>query len=204
MNLTFASQMRVSQIHPQVVNWYQRVKTAGRATPGFQTMNALNTFYNGLVQNNLSVSFKSLNCIVPDNLIAATVPLINNYGNSPWINTNFDCFGGVGGRIGILNSIWTGFISGNRIASNNTKLYRARSNVAFEQIQTGAGASDMGLSTLPIFFMTANGAGSLQSIYYSTKRISFAAIHEGFTIIQCQTFFNLIQTMKQNLGGGYV
>jgi Immunoglobulin domain len=72
-----------------VVDWVARVVAAGGATPSGGTQSALTTFVSGLVTDGIYSSMKAVNCIVPDSLIAATVPLIQGIGNSPWTNNNF-------------------------------------------------------------------------------------------------------------------
>jgi hypothetical protein len=56
-------------------------------------------------------------------------------------------------------------------------------------------------STGIIFFGT-NENGSLAN--QSSKRYSFASLGNGLTASESVSLFNLVQTMRQQLGGGYV
>lgn len=72
--------------HPQVLDWVSRVIGAGGADPSASTKLALSHFMDALDTASLTSKMLSVNCIVPDNLIAATVPLIAVSGNSPYTN----------------------------------------------------------------------------------------------------------------------
>lgn len=123
-------------------------------------------------------------------------------------NTYWDCYGATlnRGRCYGYNSGWNGFTSGNRYASTASYVARGGSQT-YGQLQilaTSNGTSDSGLSTYQLFCMTAASNQSPGSVaYYSEKRISFAAVHEGFPPGECLQFFNLVHTMRQEMGGGY-
>lgn len=78
-----------SSIDPLITDWAARVVINGGAAPSTNTKNALNTFYLSLVSEGIASKMKTVNCIVPDNLIAATTPLIKVAGIDPWTNTNY-------------------------------------------------------------------------------------------------------------------
>ena len=71
-----------------VIDWSNRVVANGGAAPSLATLGAMNVFYKALQAIGLGL-FKSVCCFVPDNLIAATTPLVHSYGNDPWTNHNF-------------------------------------------------------------------------------------------------------------------
>ena len=77
-------------IHPVVQAWVSQCSVNANSVPSTNTQRVLSIFYNGLLSNpTLFAKIKSVNCVVPDSLYAASVPLINNYGNNPWTNNNF-------------------------------------------------------------------------------------------------------------------
>jgi hypothetical protein len=76
-------------IDPVVANWALRVSINGGASPSTNTQIALTTFMQSLYNNNIYSKMISVNCLVPDNLIAASTPLIFIAGNSLWTNHNF-------------------------------------------------------------------------------------------------------------------
>ena len=113
-------------------------------------------------------------------------------------------YGGTGiGRISAANALYTGYISGNRTAANATAVYKAKSTVDHTTIVSGTstlvGATK---STIEMYFMAGNQAGSVNAP--SSKRHSFAAVHEGLTIEESSLFFNAIHQMRKEIGGGYV
>ena len=77
------------QIHPAVMNWRRRVKNNGGNYPSPKTMTAVNRFYQNILNRGLVKKMKIVNCVVPDNLIAAGTPLIVGVGFDPWVNHNW-------------------------------------------------------------------------------------------------------------------
>jgi hypothetical protein len=76
------------KIHPEVKNWQTFVISRhGVVTP--KTLLALDWFYRKLKTTSIFAKIKSLNCLVPDNFIAASIPLIANFGNKIWTNSGF-------------------------------------------------------------------------------------------------------------------
>jgi Fibronectin type III domain len=73
----------------RVENWSRKVQAAGGSAPSSTTKTALKAFYSALDTAGIARKFSSLNCLVPDNLIAALVPLICTEGSEVWTNHNF-------------------------------------------------------------------------------------------------------------------
>ena len=69
--------------------WAERVVVNGGAAPSANTVAAVSAFCDSLDAASLTPKMKAVNCFVPDNLIAATTPLISVIGNDPWTNANF-------------------------------------------------------------------------------------------------------------------
>lgn len=72
-----------------VSNWVATVTTNGGACPSITTAAAVDTLYAGLVTDGLDTKMISVIMLVPDNLIAATTPLLHTAGNNPWVNHSF-------------------------------------------------------------------------------------------------------------------
>lgn len=113
----------------------------------------------------------------------------------------FDCWDAVGGRLTAVNSLWTGFLSGNRIAANNSAIYRANSGVPFATLASNATAGGT-RPAIPLYCFARNDSGVANS--FSPKRLSFAAIHQGLTAAECEDLFDLVQQLRVRLGGGFV
>lgn len=77
-----------SPISSIVTNWAARVVTNGGAAVSTNTLNAVGTFYQGLLDYGLLPKMRSVNCFAPDNLTACITPLLVT-GNDPWTNSNF-------------------------------------------------------------------------------------------------------------------
>ena len=75
-----------SAIHATVQDWSNRVQKNGGVLPSGDTQRALSDFMKGMDAYNLTPKVQSINCFVPDNLIAALTPLVRIYGNDPWTN----------------------------------------------------------------------------------------------------------------------
>lgn len=73
----------------EVPVWIKAVITNGGAAVAQATCLAMNTFAIALVNASIDTLMQSVNCFVPDNLIAAITPLYKTKGNDPWTNVNF-------------------------------------------------------------------------------------------------------------------
>ncbi len=84
----FSQQIVAGNVSPVVVDWVNRVQKNGGAKPSQNTIVAVNDFYHNIASTTILGKVKSLNCYVPDNVIAAITPLINTVGRDPWLNNN--------------------------------------------------------------------------------------------------------------------
>lgn len=117
--------------------------------------------------------------------------------------TYCDIFGASGGRMSASNSAWRGFVTGNRTASNAASLYKANSLTTFAAINSIATASDQTRSTTrPVFCFAVNSNGTAG--VYSSKRLSFAAVHDGLDSTQASNFYTRVYQLRKDLHGGYV
>lgn len=96
----------------------------------------------------------------------------------------------------VIPSPGTGYYSINRLG-DNLKLFHARSDSshAAKQDLTHAAADYTFVYYVDLFRM---------STLYTTKRLSFGAVHAGLTESESQSFYNAIQALRTALGGGYV
>ena len=75
--------------NPLATSFATRVVANGGAAISAGTRAALSTFGDALDTAGLTAKMIAVNCIVPDNLIAAITPLIVGPGFDPWTNNNF-------------------------------------------------------------------------------------------------------------------
>ncbi len=92
--------------------------------------------------------------------------------------------------------------SANRTAVNAVSLYEANSIIGFVTVSSGVGAP--GARPNDNMYLNCNNQLGAPVTFPNSETIySFAAIHNGLTAGENQTLFNLVQTMRQSLGGGY-
>jgi len=126
-----------------------------------------------------------------------TFMLANYSGTTYW-----DCVGQGTGRISQANSGWTGYLSGNRTASNSTVIYRAKSSTPHEVLKSDTTSADSAYAAREVYFHANNGKGV--AILFSSNRLSFGAIHDGLTQSESSAFYAAVQALRTTLGGGYV
>lgn len=121
--------------------------------------------------------------------------------------TYFYCFGlstPNSDYLSVSNSMWTGFLTGNRTSPTTFYLHKASSSVPFTQIASGTGNFN-GTALNQFCYVFAYYNGDTTGAYdFSTKRLSFAAIHNGLAASDAQTLYNAVQALRTALGGGYV
>jgi hypothetical protein len=89
------------------------------------------------------------------------------------------------------------YFSGNRTTDGFLNLYRASQSVPHENMAASAPGSTAGaLPTTNLCLWSTDNA------FFSDKRFSFAALHDGLTFGESGTFYNLIHTLRTALGGG--
>lgn len=69
--------------------WASQVQIQGGAAPSQTTIDALQTFYDSIRSAGISSKITAVNCVAPDSLTAARVPLIARAGYAIWVNHNF-------------------------------------------------------------------------------------------------------------------
>ena len=126
------------------------------------------------------------------------------------------CFGGTcyyddtykagAGRIAVVQgSTWTGYTSMNRVAANDQRIFQARSTVPHTQLgATNAAVMTDERAAIGFNFFLFCQPNSGVPAFFSSKTISFCAIHSGLSAAQSSTFFNAIVALRVALGGGWV
>lgn len=98
-----------------------------------------------------------------------------------------------------------GYISVNRVSSTDCRLYFANSTNAHAQIGSTETATNTGTRAADNIWVHCSNHYNAGTVFgCSSARLSFAAIHSGLASTDSSNFFNLIQIMRQNFGGGYV
>lgn len=92
-----------------------------------------------------------------------------------------------------------GYLSGNNISSV-TSVFTASPQESHAQFSTYAIATVPTASNRTIFAFAANEGGSAMG--FSGCRMSMAAVHDGLTSSESATFWGLLQTLRNALGGG--
>jgi hypothetical protein len=176
--------------------------TGNSATPkfldaGFNPSTMFTNVNNSGLSCYVSLDVNETGCTIGAyNGVAAISSLYTNYSNTADYDSYYN---GGSGRIALSTSPGAGFFCGNRVASNDQRLFFGNLTASFAQTgSTNAGAAGSPPNTTTYIF------GIINATQYSSKRISFVAFHEGMNITQSLAFFNAVVTLRQNLGGGYV
>lgn len=127
--------------------------------------------------------------------------LMLNGGNAIYDHS----YAAAAGRISDAQALFSGYLSGSRVANNDQRLYKARSNFAHAQIgatNVNVVADERVTINKVFYFMANNNNGVTQNP--STKLVSFVLIGKGLTAAESQALFSAVQAFRQTLGGGFV
>lgn len=120
------------------------------------------------------------------------------------VTTYFDCFDGSTTRISApTRNNGRGYFSGNRTSATLTRVYHASELFAHQMLAENAVDQTDGLPSgqpIGVFCWDVDGAFGA----YNTKTFSFAAIHFGLTDAESIQFFDRVQQLRIDLGGGWV
>jgi hypothetical protein len=108
---------------------------------------------------------------------------------------------------GVMNNstYFLGYVCGTKISSTTRIIYEANSITPHYAACTTTGTDTGGHNTIPtnnLYCFTGNEGGTPSGFY--PGRLSFAAVGFAISAIDSSNLFMLIQTLRQNLGGGYV
>jgi hypothetical protein len=129
------------------------------------------------------------------------------FGNTPGkYDIVFDCWDTGAGRTLIdRTSAFTGYVSGNRIATNDSKVYIANSTLAPEHQTAGSDVTPAITKKpdhiIPLFAIWDAWSGIPQYTGFTDRRIAFCALHDGLTETESQQFYVLVQQLRTDLGG---
>jgi len=148
----------------------------------------------------LSVSLQSMRLLAVDNVSAP-----NRYDG-------LDARAGGGTTLeGAINAAWTSsytltsdyasFCSVNRTASNAVGLYQANSSIGFNTRNTSSAAAGTRVNFQLFAFVWNLNNGT--PLFYSAGRASYFGIHKGMNATQAQNYYNRVQQLRVDLGGGY-
>jgi len=109
-------------------------------------------------------------------------------------NTVADSFNATLHRINVVNNMWQGYTSANRVNASDFRVYTASPTTPHAQL-----ASDLTLNTLPppatnIFCHARNNNGVAAG--WTRKRLGFCAIHHGLTQAQSLALYNAVLTLR--------
>lgn len=168
-------------IDPVVINWAQRVVTNGGLIPSLNTQVTLTTFLQSLNSASLTSSIKTMNCFVPDGLVAAITPLINTFGNDPWTNNNFTA---------------SSDLNGNGMIGNNSNKFL---NTGVNPSTSMASNSNGGLTVYVTWVGTAFGAelGSWNSSNFNDHSFDLYSTYND-----ANSYFDCYGANGGALGGG--
>ncbi len=108
-----------------------------------------------------------------------------------------------GGRYTITQvAVWKGLLSMNRTATAVFNAYWHKPAAGFVLAQGPYTSTGGTVPTQPMYAFASNN--STAAAFYSGDRMSFLAFHDGMTFEQASIFYNLIQSLRTEIGGGYV
>lgn len=132
--------------------------------------------------------------------INAAGPTFSAYLNADATYNYFDCWNYVGGRIRATPVGVLGFYSFNRTSTTDSNICRANSTSPYQVLGFGTGQTNIGAPpNVSCYVFRMNGNATI-----TTKRFSCVAFHDGLSLVDGKAFYDLIQSMRQQLGGGYV
>jgi len=180
----------------------------GDGATKYLDLGTINTGLNGMGNNSAGMT---LYFATGNNNVESEFGDFNAFTNEAWNLQNqsgtsyYECYGFLGNDfVSAANSNWAGFLSGSRIAANDIRLYKANSTTAFVQIASNTNARTNSGGQFRTIFMAVWDSNGGAPINFSTKRLSFGALHPGLTSGQTQTLFNAVQRLRQRYGGGSV
>lgn len=99
-------------------------------------------------------------------------------------------------------SLFTGCMSFNKLPGPLTDMYKASSTVNFTNFMHSTAVGVGTGTTTELYAWANNNNGSPAS--FSSRRLSFIAVHNGLNYGEAFSFYNAIQNLRIALGGGFV
>lgn len=151
----------------------------------------------GTVASGMDVGASSNVASAENSLSAVFTPTSDNHCYYDYSNNS-------GGRVGVTNTGFKGFTSGNNTDSTHNTVYQASSVVPFATLGSNStSVAGNGISSQPFsVFGYTSAAGTPTA--NSNRTLSFAAIHLGLSSSEAQTLYNAVQACRVSLGGGFI
>ena len=104
--------------------------------------------------------------------------------------------------VSIANNLFAGYVCMMRVSSTDLEVYRANSGTAHALLGSYSGAKVGTLPAVrPFYVHGSNNVGTLA--FPCSRRLSFMALHTHLTSGQSSDFFDAVQQLRTDLGGGY-
>lgn len=105
--------------------------------------------------------------------------------------------------VSVANNNFAGYVCMMRVNATTLEVYRANSGTAHALLGNAVGAKVGSLPAVRSFYVHAsNNVGLLA--FPCTRRLSFAALHDGLSSAESSDLFDAIQQLRTDFGGGYV
>lgn len=147
------------------------------------------------LSNSLDVC--EVGCSNSSNTTPACCLFLNNLG------TIYGQIGDATAEVSVPNT-GAGYYSVNRISQTIVSLYRANSTTPHFQIAQSLNSAPAIQTGTPMYVHARYNAASTLAYSWSPRTLSFVAFHTPLSLSDSSNFFNAIQALRQNLGGGYV
>lgn len=114
-----------------------------------------------------------------------------------------ECWNATSILAGALAADTPAFYTSDRTSVILFKMYQANSGIAFNTLNTN-NADQTGLNppNAPMYFMAVYNSGIPSN--WTSKRMSFMAIHEGLDASEAEDFFDAVQQLRVDLMGGFI
>jgi len=107
-----------------------------------------------------------------------------------------------GNVVSVANNNFAGYVCMMRVSATDLEVYRANSGTAHALLGSYSGVKVGTLPAVRSFYVHgSNNVGTLA--FACTRRLSFAALHDGLSSAESSDFFDAIQQLRTDLGGGY-
>lgn len=107
-----------------------------------------------------------------------------------------------GNVVSVANNNFAGYVCMQRINSTDLEVYRANSGTAHALLGSYTGVKVGSLPAVRSFYVHgSNNVGTLA--FACTRRLSFAALHDGLTSGESSDLFDAVQQLRTDFGGGY-